>query len=270
VLAQHLHRRSPRAKKPFVALNCAAVADTIAETELFGHERGAFTGAQSARAGVFEAADGGTLFLDEIGELSLPIQAKLLRALETSEIVRVGSVKPVKIDVRFVAATNRDLEREVLQGRFRQDLFFRLNGIQLRIPPLRERKAEIPELARSFLDAASRKAGLAEPPTISDEAMAALTSYAWPGNVRELRYAMERVLVARTSGAIAPADLPPQITAPPAEPVSATEGATRERVIEALAQADGNQTRAAEILGISRRTLINRMIEFNLPRPRKG
>ena len=269
VLARFVHERSPRAKKPFVALNCAALSEALAESELFGHEKCAFTGAVQTRAGLFETAHGGTVFLDEIGELPLPTQAKLLRTLESSEVQRVGSSKPIKVDVRFVSATNRDLERASALGKFRQDLYFRVNGITLHVPPLRARRSEIAELARRFLESASKKAALASVPSLAPETIAALEAHAWPGNVRELRFAMERALVTGGEGPILPEHLPPQIrgagTAAPAK----EEGATRERVIDALAQCDGNQTRAAELLGVSRRTLINRMIEFDLPRPRK-
>lgn len=273
VLARFIHRSSPRARAPFVALNCAALGETLAESELFGHEKGAFTGAHRARPGLFEAADGGTVFLDEIGELPLATQAKLLRTLESSEVKRLGSVKPVRVDVRLVSATNRDLQRDAAQGRFRQDLYFRVNGIALRIPPLRERRGEIPELARRFLAAASAQAGLPLPPVISEAAMRALASYPWPGNVRELRYVMERTLVTAGSGTVQPEHLPPELAQGDAGAgVRATpaESTTRERVIEALEACEGNQTRAAERLGVSRRTLINRMIEYGLPRPRKG
>jgi DNA-binding NtrC family response regulator len=271
VLARYVHERSPRAKKPLIALNCAALSETLAESELFGHEKGAFTGAQAQRAGLFESAHGGTLFLDEIGELPLATQAKLLRTLESSEVVRLGSAKPITVDVRFLSATNRDLERESALGKFRKDLYFRLNGITLRIPPLRARTSEIAELARKFLTAASAKAGFAEPPSITPEAMQALECYAWPGNVRELRWTMERALVTATSGTIAREHLPPQVADPgAASSPGRDQAATRDAVIEALARADGNQTKAAEMLGVSRRTLINRMIEYGLPRPRKG
>ena len=273
VLARFIHERSPRAKQRMVALNCAALSETLAETELFGHEKGAFTGAQSARPGLFEAASGGTVFLDEIGELPLATQAKLLRTLESSEVQRLGSNKTIKVDVRFVSATNRDLQRSAAQGKFRQDLYFRVNGITLHVPPLRARIAEIGELAQRFLVAAAKQAGIAPPPAISDEAMKALESYAWPGNVRELRFVMERTLVTAGDGTIRPEHLPPQIATPAASGATGggrDEGATRERVIDALAQCEGNQTRAAELLGVSRRTLINRMIEFDLPRPRKA
>jgi DNA-binding NtrC family response regulator len=198
-------------------------------------------------------------------------QAKLLRTLENSEVQRLGSVKPIKVDVRLVSATNRDLERCIVEGRFRQDLFFRVNGIALRIPPLRERTQEIGELAKRFLTVAGTQAGLGSVPELSPEATRALEAYAWPGNVRELRYAMERALVTAGSGPVLPEHLPPQVQGVRKEsPVPEADRASRERVVEALVMCDGNQTRAAEMLGVSRRTLINRMIEFGLPRPRKG
>jgi two-component system, NtrC family, response regulator AtoC len=269
VLARFIHQKSPRSTRPLVALNCAALSEALAESELFGHEKGAFTGAQQARPGLFESAHGGTVFLDEIGELPLATQAKLLRTLESSEVQRLGSNKPLKVDVRFVSATNRNLERDASQGRFRQDLYFRVNGITLHVPPLRARISEIAVLARQFLEAASHKMGAAVPPTISPEALKALESYGWPGNVRELRFVIERTLVTAAEGPILPEHLPPQIAS--AVAAVGPEGvATRDRVIDALAQCDGNQTRAAELLGVSRRTLINRMIEFDLPRPRKS
>jgi two-component system response regulator AtoC len=269
VLARFIHQKSKRAQRPLVALNCAAISDGLAESELFGHEKGAFTGAANTRPGLFESADGGTVFLDEIGELPLGTQAKLLRTLESSEVQRLGSNKTIKVDVRFVSATNRNLERDSAQGRFRQDLYFRVNGITLHVPPLRERAGEIAELAEQFLEAASHKMGSAVPPTISPEALKALETYAWPGNVRELRFVIERTLVTAADGPILPRHLPPQI-ANAVAPAGREEVATRERVVDALAQCDGNQTRAAELLGVSRRTLINRMIEFDLPRPRKS
>jgi two-component system, NtrC family, response regulator AtoC len=269
VLARFIHERSRRASKAFIALNCAALSESLAESELFGHERGAFTGAQQARAGLLEAASGGTVFLDEIGELPVATQAKLLRALEASEVQRLGSVKPVRVDVRVISATNRDLEADAATGRFRRDLYFRINGIALRVPPLRERTSEIGELARRFLATAARQAGI-EPPAITAEAMLALELYAWPGNVRELRYVMERTLVTAGAGPIQPAHLPDHVGSSDATSRGRPDLATRERVIEALAACDGNQTRAADMLGISRRTLINRVIEFGLPRPRKG
>ncbi len=270
VLARFIHQSSKRASKPMLALNCAALSESLAESELFGHEKGAFTGAMQTRAGLFESASGGTVFLDEIGELPPAVQAKLLRTLETSEVQRVGSMKPLRVDVRLVSATNRDLAREAAAGRFRQDLFFRINGLALRVPPLRERKLEIVELAERFLASASQQAGLAVIPAISEGATRLLEAYAWPGNVRELRYVMERTLVMAGAGPIAPEHLPEQIRSLDLPPSAGPDAATRERVLEALEACEGNQTRAAERLGISRRTLINRMIDFGLPRPRKG
>jgi DNA-binding NtrC family response regulator len=270
VLARFIHKCSSRAQKPFLALNCAALSESLAESELFGHEKGAFTGAQQARAGVFEAANGGTIFLDEIGDLPLATQAKLLRTLESSELQRVGSTKTIKVDVRFISATHRDLERASAEGRFRQDLYFRVNGISFVVPPLRARPSEIAPLAQRFLETASRTANLPVP-DLSPDALRALEAYTWPGNVRELRFAMERALVGASGGTVLREHLPPQIQSgslPLAS--SGQDPASRERVIEALARCDGNQTKAADLLGISRRTLINRMVEYDLPRPRKG
>ena len=205
LIAEVVHRASPRVRGPLVRVNCAAVADSLLESELFGHEKGAFTGAIAARVGVIEAAHGGTLFLDEVGELSAAAQSKLLRVLEDRRVVRVGATEARPIDVRFIAATNRDLEGDAAAGRFRSDLYFRLAGIVLEVPPLRERVAEIEPLARAF--AASFAAALGRPPPdLTADAVAALRAHDWPGNVRELRNAVERgVLLA--SGAIAAADL---------------------------------------------------------------
>jgi DNA-binding NtrC family response regulator len=276
VLAKFIHRSSRRAKAPFVALNCGALSETLADSQLFGHEKGAFTGAQQARPGLFESADGGTVFLDEIGELPMATQAKLLRTLENSEVQRLGSTRPTKVNVRFVSATNGDLEQATRDKTFRSDLYFRVNGITLRLPPLRERPKEIAELARRFLEAASKQAGLTAVPELSNDALRVLEGYAWPGNVRELRWMMERLLVNAGEGPILLQHLPEQLTEhsgtkPASGPIARGDGlATREAVIEALDKCDGNQTHAAELLGVSRRTLINRMIDFNLPRPRKG
>jgi DNA-binding NtrC family response regulator len=270
VLARFVHDRSPRAAKPYVALNCAAISESLADSELFGHERGAFTGAQQSRAGVFEAASGGTLFLDELGELPLATQAKLLRALESSEIQRVGRARPVPVDVRVISATHCDLERDAADGRFRQDLYFRVSGIVLHVPPLRQRRSEIVPLALQFLRASSASVGLPAPPELARDATEALEAHAWPGNVRELRYAMERAIVSAGAGPITAAHLPPAVRAPAGAPGGKPDPASRERLVEALAACDGNQSRAAERLGVSRRTLINRMIEYGLPRPRRG
>jgi DNA-binding NtrC family response regulator len=207
-LAEMVHQRSPRADSPFLRLNVAALTETLLESELFGHERGAFTGAVQAKPGLLETAHGGTVFLDEIGELPMSIQVKLLRVLEGQQVFRVGSLKPRSMDVRFVAATNRDLEAEVARGAFRQDLFFRLNGISLVIPPLRERLSELPELAKEFIGEACRKGNRTDEPPISDEALALMNRYGWPGNIRELRNVVERAVLLCTSGPITLAHLP--------------------------------------------------------------
>jgi transcriptional regulator with PAS, ATPase and Fis domain len=189
-------------------LNVAALTETLLESELFGHERGAFTGAVQAKPGLLETAHGGTVFLDEIGELPMTIQVKLLRVLEGQQVLRVGSIKPRSIDVRFVAATNRDLEAELTRGSFRQDLFFRLNGISLVIPPLRERLSELPGLARGFIADACRKGNRTDEPTISNDAMTLMLRYGWPGNIRELRNVIERAVLLCSNGAITLSHLP--------------------------------------------------------------
>ena len=207
-LAEVVHQRSPRATKPLLRLNVAALTETLMESELFGHERGSFTGAVQAKPGLLETAHGGTVFLDEIGELPMTIQVKLLRVLEGQQVMRVGGIKPRSIDVRFIAATNRDLEADVARGAFRQDLFFRLNGISLVIPPLRERLSELADLAKQFISEACHKAGRTPEPTISSEAMELMNRYGWPGNIRELRNLIERAVLLCTSGPITLAHLP--------------------------------------------------------------
>jgi len=274
VLARAIHASSARAARPLVSINCAALAPTLLETELFGHERGAFTGAGPAKAGLLETAPGGTVFLDEVGELPLATQAKLLRVIETREVLRVGAVRPRKIDVRFVAATNRDVETEVALGSFRRDLFFRLNGMTLTIPPLRERPRDIPVLARAF--AAQLARGRA--PEISAPALAVLAAHGWPGNVRELRNVIERALLLCNGPALRPEHLPepvpylpadadPAAPAPAAMPTGAPD--ERARILAALAACGGNQSRAARQLGISRKVLIARLDSYRVARPRK-
>ncbi|WP_437575180.1 sigma 54-interacting transcriptional regulator [Sorangium sp. So ce887] len=371
VLARTLHARSPRASGPYVELNCAALPPSLLESELFGHEKSAFTGATQARPGLLESAHGGTLFLDEIGELPLAFQAKLLRVLEDRKVLRIGGRAPRRIDLRFVAATNRDIEAEIARGAFRQDLYFRLNGISLVVPPLRERVSEIGPLAGRFLEEACRQLEQRSAPRISPEALAVLEAYFWPGNVRELRNVIERAAVLCAGDSVEPVDLPPHLAYGPAPPLSGSaplsgspsrgstpppsgpapppsrgstpppsgpapppsrgstpppsgpaplpsrgstpppasdatparwgpEGETaegsgppaeaaapppgadamarlrlemkavdRQRVLEALEQSAGNQTRAAKLLGISLRTLINRIDAYGIPRPRK-
>jgi len=286
VLAEFLHRSSPRAAGPMVLVNCAALADSLVESELFGHEKGAFTGAQRERRGLIESADGGTVFLDEIGEINAALQAKLLRVLEERRVLRVGASEPRPVDVRFVAATNRDLEAEVAAGRFRRDLYFRLAGAVLAIPPLRERPQEIDLLARSFAADAAARLGR-DAPVLDEAALRALRAHAWPGNARELRNVIERAVLLCDGPAIGVADLavgtaappapappappipdatPPPADSPLAEQLAAVE---RQRILAALEAFGGNQTRAAESLGMPRRTFVKRLEAYGLPRPRK-
>jgi transcriptional regulator with PAS, ATPase and Fis domain len=209
ILADAIHRRSPRASSAYVRVNCGALPDALLESELFGYERGAFTGAFQAKPGLLEVADGGTMFFDEIAELPLGIQVKLLRVLENREITRVGGVRPRRVDIRIICATNRDLAARVAQGTFRQDLYFRINGITLTVPPLRARRSEIAPLAREFLREACRRA--ARPQLrMTDELLAALENYAWPGNVRELKNVIERAVTLCTGNTIDVLHLDPQ------------------------------------------------------------
>jgi two-component system, NtrC family, response regulator AtoC len=268
VLARLIHDRSARAPHPFVCVDCAALSAALLESELFGHERGAFTGAGAAKPGLLETAPGGTVFLDEVGELPLPLQAKLLRAIETRAITRVGSVRSRPIDVRFLAATNRDLEAAVGSGSFRRDLYYRLNGMTLTVPPLRERTADIPALCRAFLTELS---GGGPPPAISTRAMAALVNHAWPGNVRELRNVIERALLLCQGGELDLAHLPTATFHPPAlgPAASGAPASERERILAVLAACGGNQSRAARELGLSRKVLIVRLAGYGVARPRK-
>jgi two-component system response regulator AtoC len=272
ILAQRVHQASPRASGPFVCLNCAALSDALIESELFGHEKGAFTGALQTREGLFETASSGTLFLDEIGEMSLGMQAKVLRAIETRQVLRVGARRPRPVDVRFIAASNRDLEEEIAAKRFREDLYFRLNGITLAVPPLRERLDEIPALVQLFLEAAARPLGQS-PPRVAAETMAELRAYTWPGNVRELRNAVERALLLSAGGTITPEHLPlERMRRAPATGAAAggrsLEEIEKQAIIDSLIRCHGNQTRAAELLGMPRRTFCKRLAEYGITRPR--
>jgi two-component system, NtrC family, response regulator AtoC len=272
IMAERIHRSSPRATGPFVRLNCAAFPEALLESELFGHEKGAFTGAIQAKAGLIESADKGTLLLDEVGEMPPGTQAKILRTLESREVRRVGALRPFVVDVRFLSATHRDLEQLVKEGRFRQDLLFRLNGVTIPVPPLREQPGQILLLAREMLTRAAGVAGIPAPP-LTAAAENALVHHGWPGNVRELRNVVERALVLAEGGAI---DVPHLLLGntsmePPAssslgDKIGAYE---REQIVRALEEANGNQTRAAAALGMSRRALINRIESYGLPRPRK-
>ncbi|HZS35808.1 MAG TPA: sigma 54-interacting transcriptional regulator [Polyangia bacterium] len=276
VLADTLHRLSGRTGA-FVRVNCAAVAPSLFESELFGHEKGAFTGAEHTRAGLLEAAHRGTILLDEVAELEPAAQAKLLRAIETREVLRVGGVKPVPVDVRFVAATNRDLSSQVGRGRFRDDLFFRLDGVTLMIPPLRERRQQIAPLALELLQAAVARPPSRAPLKLEPELLARLAEHDWPGNVRQLKAVLERGLLLARGGelGVRHLTLEPARAAPPA-PVSAPqpelnadEQRARQQILDALEACAGNQTRAAKKLGISRATLVNKLALYRIPRPRK-
>jgi len=268
LVARAIHRASGRAQRPFVATNCAALSETLAESEFFGHERGAFTGAIRQRAGRFELADSGTLFLDEISEVSDAFQAKLLRALEEREIVRVGSADPIKVDVRVVTATNRDLAVRVADGKFREDLFFRLNVFPIHVPPLRERTADIPAIAAYFL----RK--FRYPLTaLAEGVIDRLCAYRWPGNVRELRNVLERATILASGGPITADDLnlserqPSAVLhpEPPAAELSdGLDGAERQMIERALREAGGNKSRAARALKITRRVLYARLRKHGL------
>ncbi|HEX7670543.1 MAG TPA: sigma 54-interacting transcriptional regulator, partial [Polyangiaceae bacterium] len=284
VVARALHESSARAEGPLQAVNCAAIPQNLTESVLFGHERGAFTGADRTARGLFEEANHGTLLLDEIGELPLTAQGALLRVLESKQVVRVGGNREIPIDVRVVAATNRDLESMVAEGKFREDLLFRLNAVALSVPPLRERREEIAALSRLFVRAANLAWGTAVG-DVTEEAIAALEEYSWPGNVRELRNAMERAVAICASGAVGLSDLPERIRsaggAPSVPPVQSPvtgesaritgfppgDRAFRERVrefesqliVEALEQTAGNQSRAAELLRMPLRTLVHKI-----------
>ncbi|TAK17947.1 MAG: sigma-54-dependent Fis family transcriptional regulator [Acidobacteria bacterium] len=252
LVARAMHQCGRRAAKPFVAINCAAVAETIVESELFGHVRGAFTGAVDAKPGLIERADGGTLFLDEVGELSLAMQAKFLRVLESGELYRVGSVEPRRVDVTILAATNRDLEAEVRAGRFRSDLYFRLNIAELHVPALRDRPDDIPTLAARFIKECGER--MHKPLTgLSPAAERILVTSAWPGNVRQLRNVIERAAMLAHGSTIEEHDVRfSGGSMPPPEP--AERSITRERIEEALARSGGNRLGAARALGVSRRT----------------
>ena len=268
LLARRIHRRSRRADGPFVAVNCAAIPESLAESELFGHERGAFTGAESRREGRFEQAGGGTLFLDEVGELPEAIQATLLRVLEDRTVERVGGGRSVPVDVRLVAATNRDLEAEVEAGRFRTDLFFRLNVVPVWLPPLRERTGDLELLVPALVEQLAARLGTPAR-QVEPEAMAALVAHPWPGNVRELRNVLERALIISPGDTIGPSDLPRLSSqdggsdAGGSRPLS-LEARERQAILEALERSGGHRQRAAELLGISVRTLYTRLREYGI------
>jgi DNA-binding NtrC family response regulator len=272
VVAEEIHRASPRAAGPFIRLNCASLPEALLESELFGHEKGAFTGADKRKVGYFEAAHGGTLLLDEIGELPLAMQAKLLRVLERHAVVRVGGTQEIPVDTRVVCATHKDLAAEVERGGFRADLFYRIATFRLQVPPLRERPAEIAVLAKLFAERFAARLGVPVP-ALDGAALAALAAWRWPGNVRELRNAMEHALVMADAGTIMPEHLPAEITGA-SRPEPAVAGGIQDRLaamerrgIEAaLAACGGNRTHAAKRLGISRRALLYKLHKYGLGR----
>lgn len=273
LVARAIHAMSPRRGKPFLPLNCAAIPETLLESELFGHEKGAFTGAVSARQGKMEAAEGGTLFLDEIGDMALSLQAKLLRAIEQKEISRVGGGPVIKVDVRILAATNRDLKAKVADKEFREDLFYRLNVFNIVVPPLRDRREDIPKLAEQILQEVARE-NKAAPKMISPETLKVMLAYRWPGNVRELRNGLEVASLVAKGDTVEPEDLPPEITGgaiPPSQtgPIPlpgprTLEEIERDAIRAALHQSGGNKTKAAKSLGIGLRTLHRKVKEYGI------
>jgi two-component system response regulator HydG len=270
LVAKSIHYTGPFRNKPFIPVDCGSLVPTLIESELFGHVRGAFTGATHPKDGLLAIADGGTVFLDEIGDLPVDLQAKLLRALQEKEIRPVGSVRRVPINVRILAATNRDLESAVAQGTFRRDLFFRLNVLTLRIPPLRERRQDIPLLVAHILERLSRDSGVEK--TLSDDALKTLLNYDWPGNVRELENCLERACALSTANEIQVRDLPTQVYSAPAELIGAAPQMNngivpiaeleKQTILNALAQVNGDKLLAARLLGIGKTTLYRKLKEY--------
>ena len=272
LVARYIHSNSKRAGNPFIAVNCGAIPSELLESEMFGHERGAFTGAVGARMGMFQLANGGTIFLDEIGEMPMPLQVKLLRVLQEREIRPVGADRSVKVDVRVIAASNRELASEVEKGRFREDLFYRLQVIPLVIPPLRERRSDIPILVQHFLEKHNQKRQ-GPPCRLSDEAMVHLWEYDWPGNVRELENLVERMVILSDDGVIHVQHLPPNIRSFISEkkiprPTLTEEGIDLNQAVEefeyrlideALRRTKGNKQAAARLLGLKRTTLVAKL-----------
>ncbi len=269
--AKAIHNASRRREKPFVAINCAALPETLLESELFGHEAGAFTGAVGQKLGRFELADGGTIFLDEIGDLAASIQIKLLRVLQEREFVRVGGTKTVACDVRIIAATNRDLRKAIGEGTFREDLYYRLNVFPITLPPLRERREDIPLLVEHFIARSSVELNMPKP-TLSDQAMAMLAGYHWPGNIRELQNVIERAVLLADGQTIQLPHLPREVTGDSPSP-SVPEGSSslwgyeKAMIVKALQENKWNQSRAARTLGISRDNLRYRIKKFKIERP---
>jgi DNA-binding NtrC family response regulator len=276
LIARAIHQGSPRQGKPFIAINCAAIPDTLIESELFGHEKGSFTGANAREIGIFEAANGGTVFLDEIAEMNVAMQAKLLRALQEKEVRRVGGKVNIALDVRLVSATNKSLELEIKRGTFREDLFYRLNVIRVNLPPLRERGSDIKTLAEFFLDKFSRAAGISMN-GISKQALKLLINYSWPGNVRQLESVIERSVLMAESNYIEPEDLPIEITSGgslvgginfelPADGIDFEE-LEKGLIVKAMERAEWVIGKAAPLLGMTYKTLQYRLDKFEIERP---
>ncbi len=275
LVAAAIHRLSPRRDRSMVTINCAALSETLLESELFGHEKGAFTGAAARRAGLFQRAAGSTLFLDEVGEMALSTQAKVLRAVQEKEVLPVGGSDPVAVDVRMIAATNKDLMAEVRRGRFREDLFYRLNVFQIDVPPLRQRREDIPLLADFFLKRYTEE-NRTRIKAISPRALDMLIRYDWPGNVRELENCIERSVIICRGDTLTPETLPAGLNTGPPDSKTAGEArrsgrslkdVEREMILQTLEDTGGNRTRAAVILGISRRTLQLKLKQYGVTRP---
>jgi two-component system response regulator HydG len=268
LIARAIHDRSTRVHRPFVAINCGALRETLLESELFGHEKGAFTGAYTRKIGLAEAANGGTLFLDEIGELTPGIQSKLLRFIQEGEIFRVGGKDPIKVDIRLISATNRELDQEVMNNNFREDLYYRINTITVHSPPLRRRKEDIPLLVEYFLAKAGSKY-INQGRQMSEEAMSALMKYDWPGNIRELQNLCERLQILAEGHLIMPGDLPEHILNPEHkivthdyDPSLTIHELEKRYILKALNFFEGNKTQAAHALGITIKTLYNKLHEY--------
>ncbi len=270
IFARHIYRLSHRSDGRFLSLNCAALPESLLESELFGHRKGSFTGAVQDKQGLFEAASGGTLFLDEVGEMSAATQVKLLRVLQQKEVVPVGATEPVSVDVRVIAATNRDLDQDIREGRFRQDLYYRLNVVSIELPPLRDRREDIPLLSEHFLDALAEERG--ERKRLTEDAREVLQEYGWPGNVRELENVLERAYVLSDGERIGPDLLSDEVREPESEPLvreepppNPTLEVIEQAYIEHVLRAEGgNKTRAAEVLGIDPSTLYRKINRYGL------
>jgi transcriptional regulator with GAF, ATPase, and Fis domain len=271
LIARRLHFQSERGQRPYVTVNCGALQETLLESELFGHEKGSFTGAVNQKLGLCETADGGTLFLDEIGEMSLGIQTKILRFLQEGEFYRIGGKKPIKVDVRVISATNRDLEKEVKEGRFREDLFYRLNTITLRVPPLRKRKEDIPALVDFFLKNSRFGGGSIQIKRVDPKVLEAFAGYDWPGNIRELQNTIERLKILSDNNEIRLEDVPFEIRMPNSK-ADTTEFAVdmpledveKNHILRTLAYNQGNKTKTAQSLGITIKTLYNKLHRYGI------